>query len=150
MTFLPDRSACSDNAIMSGETGGKSVSFSLYEQQRLPEQLNYAMSKRQLSFREAAAEMCMSHAVLHRISHGRPPTVEHFLQVKRWLNPDVQAWLSGKPSNDGEGAECIRNALRHIDRAQARYKTGSVEHQLLGELSAELCRTNLFPPVSQP
>lgn len=45
-----------------------------------------ALAERNQSFREAAPEIGISHATLHRIAKGNgPPDVESYFRVNRWL-----------------------------------------------------------------
>jgi transcriptional regulator with XRE-family HTH domain len=45
-----------------------------------------ALEESRLSLRDAAKEIGISHATLHRITKGKPPSIEHYFRLEGWLN----------------------------------------------------------------
>jgi len=41
--------------------------------------------RERLSYREAEAQSGVDHAIIHRVASGKPPTVENYLRLVRWL-----------------------------------------------------------------
>ena len=62
------------------------VKDSLFDPVAFGARVKAVMQKRGLSYREAAEEMNMDQATVHRVTHGLSPSVESYLRLVSWLS----------------------------------------------------------------
>ena len=54
-------------------------------------QVRLAMARANLSYRQLAALIGVDQANIHRVAkHGKPPCVENYLRLCRWLDKEAQ------------------------------------------------------------
>jgi hypothetical protein len=62
------------------------VSNQLFDSKAFGQRVAARLAWEHLSYREAQIASGVDHAVIHRISRGKPPSVENYLRLLRWLD----------------------------------------------------------------